>query len=468
MCGIVGEGGALAQDLERLIHRVCMNTNRGHDAVGLTSRMKDQLRLPRYSHWGTAREACTEDRRTFRLFAREALEYGANGFLAHMRYPTVGPSDTDLIQPFPARHPKWGPMMLAHNGQIADHVERRRQCEASGHVFRTESDSEVLTATVASFPGSDLVDAVEGVVRNIPGSYSFLCMNHDYLVAARDRFGIRPLWSSISDGHCAFASEAASVSDNGLPREVNPGSVVWYSFADNTWGSRQVVEPQWAHCLLEAEYFSRPDQRLGDGIVADLRNGMGEALAEESAVEADMVCYVPDSGLDAGNAFARASGLPFQPRGIVRNFYAVPGKTFILPGQPVRHKAARLKYAVSPTVKGKRVIVVDDTIVRSTTMDVLVKWFLQQGAKEVHIRVAASPIVATCNTGIDIPNEEDLPAARQSVATICKNIGATSLQYLSYDRMLAVAEKFHHGWCTKCFGGPCPLSDCPKQLYRLQ
>jgi len=453
MCGILGFVGEDTGDFESFIHHLCCVNNRGQEAVGLAARYLGGNKLLDHRHWGMVREACTQDRRTFRNFSNQVVGLGARDFVGHTRYPTVGSLDTELIQPLSAYHPKFGQFVIAHNGQLYNHQSLRTACETGGHRFHTEGDSEIIAAMIARSPADNLVDAVQEFTRNVAGTFSFLAFDQKHLVGARDRFGIRPLWCDEK----TIGSETAALAGKNTIC-VQPGEVVWFDLDERNFHVKGVVESDLHHCIFETFYFSRPDQTIGDFSMSSLRQALGERAAQLSSVEADITCYVPDSGLDAGLGSAIESGITFTPRALVRNFYSVSGRSFILAGQTNRIAAARSKFTANPRViRGKRVIVVDDTVVRLNTMTVVVGMFKDAGAKEVHVQIAAPPVKYPCFHGINIPTSDELPAASHTIPQLSKMVGATTLQYLPIADTLDVVNRFSQGWCTACLSGECPF-----------
>jgi len=463
MCGIVGLIGHGPEDLERTIQSLGNVNNRGHEAVGITAtsghRLSKQQPLIHFRHFGLVRDACTADRATFRSFTNTVFENEARIFAGQTRYSTVGRNDPERTQPIRVMHPRWGEFSLFHNGQVCNHDDIRLGCETRGHTFRTNpvGDSEALAAYITQTKAKSLAEAVAHAIRTIPGTFSLLIMTNSQLIAARDRFGNKPLWRQADADYTAYASEVAALPQvNNLATPVAPGSMEVVDFSTNTLSVEQVVEPVPAYCIFEDLYFSRPDQIHGSEIAGEFRRRMGIRTAIECPTDADFVCYVPDSGGDAGLGFAEQSGIRFEPRAVVRNFYNVASRSFILPGQKSRTSAARQKYAISSIVRGKRIIIVDDTLVRGNTLPVITAMAYEAGAKEVHIRVAAAPVIHPCYGGIDIPTEEELPAAQLSEAGIRNLVGSTSLRYLPLAPMLEEAEKTCNGHCAACFNGCYP------------
>ena len=459
MCGIVGIVGNGPEDIETTVNSLCMVNNRGQEAVGITATNRKSL-FP-FRHTGLVRHACNDDRRTWRRFTETCLEQGCHIFLGHTRYSTVGPSSMDLIQPIPMNSPVWGDFAVAHNGQISNHLQLRKQCQQRGHRFRTTSDTETLAVYMAQSDCKTLPEAVAHVLENIVGTYSLMILSPDWLIATRDRLGNRPLWFEADANYIAFASEVAALpqGDN-LAREVHPGSLIAVNLKDYSFSERQVVEPFCHHCILEQLYFSRPDQVHCNEQSSSFRHRMGSRLAHEHPVEADIVCPVPDSGNDAAQGFAEASGIQFAPRGAIRNHFSFSSRSFILPGQKQRRGGAMLKYSVSSSVRGKRIVFVDDSLIRGNTAEILTAKAYKAGATEVHWRIAASPVIHPCSGGIDIPTDTELVASSVGIDKFRQKIRASSLEYLPYEAMMAEANHNCTGWCAGCFDGnyPYPLS----------
>lgn len=463
MCGIIGFIGHGPDDLERVIQCLGNVNHRGHEAVGIAAtsgyRHGKLQPLIHFRHFGLVRDACTADRATFRSFTSAVFEDEANTFIGQTRYSTIGRNDPERTQPIRIMHPRWGEVAITHNGQICNHNEIRLGCEARGHTFRTNpvGDTEALAAYIAQTDAKTLEDAVAHVVRTIVGTFSLLIMTNKQLIAARDRLGNKPLWRQADASYIAYASEVAALPQgNNLATPVAPGSIEVVDFSSNTISVEQIVEPTPAYCILEDLYFSRPDQIHGNMIAGEFRRMMGVRTAMECPVDADLVCYVPASGSDAGLGFAEQSGIRFEPQAIVRNFFNVPSRSFILPGQKSRTSAAKQKYSVSSIVRGKRIVILDDTLVRCNTLPVITEMAYAAGATEVHVRVAAAPIVHPCYGGIDFPTEEELPAAQLSEEGIRDRVGAKSLRYLPLAPMLEEAGRICSGHCAACFNGCYP------------
>ena len=463
MCGIIGLIGNDTLDLQIAIETLAKVNNRGQEAVGMVATArhdKDKNRpLDQFHHFGFVRDACVADRATFRSFTGAVLENRDNTFIGQTRYSTVGRNDPGRTQPLRMVHPRWGEFNIDHNGQICNHKQISHTCEARGHTFHTNppGDTEALGAYIAQSGMETLEDAIAHVLRTIIGTYSLLILTSRQLIAARDRLGNKPLWRQSSDGYITYASEIAALPHCG--NQANPvaaGSMEIVDLESCEIRVCQVVEPNPHPCIFEDIYFSRPDQIHNGVLNGDFRRQLGARSARESSVDADIVCFVPESGSDAGLGFAEESEIRLEPRAIVRNLYNVHGRSFILPGQRNRTAAARQKYAVSRIVKGRRVLVVDDTLVRCNTLPVITDMLSEAGATEVHIQIASAPVRYPCFGGIDIPSQSELPASQLSERQICQKTGATSLKYLSLDSMLDEAGKTCGRHCAACFSGCYP------------
>ncbi|MGI9076730.1 MAG: amidophosphoribosyltransferase, partial [Gemmatimonadaceae bacterium] len=385
--------------------------------------------------------------------------------LGHTRYSTAGSSTIENAQPVLARF-RDGHIALAHNGNLINATELRRELENLGSIFSSTMDSEVLVHRIArsssTTPEQRLADALEGV----EGAYCLLVAVGDSLMAARDPRGWRPLVLGSIDSSYVVASETCALDIVGAKyaREVEPGEII----VIDPGGVRSVnaLPKKEAHrCVFEYVYFSRPDSRIFGGSVDRARRELGRRLARDCpAPNADLVFSVPDSANAAALGYAEESGLPLE-LALIRNHYV--GRTFIQPSQAGRDAKVKVKYnAVHEVLDGKSVVMVDDSIVRGTTTRGLVAMVRAAGAREVHMRVSSAPITGPCYYGIDTPSREDLIAANLSVDEIAKHIGVDSLGYLSIDGMLESVPGGPHGFCHACFSGdyPTPPPTDPNKL----
>ena len=350
--------------------------------------------------------------------------------IGHTRYSTTGSSHWANAQPL-IQHGRARTIALGHNGNLTNAAELREQLADEGVKLSSTSDSELIAALIANDP-APLDDAIAGAMRRLDGAYSIVALSQGTLLAFRDRHGFRPLVLGLLDGEWVVASESCALDLVGakFEREVAPGELVLIDEA----GLRavQAVEPadHGALCIFEFFYLARPDSRLEGIEVHAARVRMGERLAEEAPVEADLVLPIPESGTPAAIGFARASGIPFS-EGLIKNRYV--GRTFIQPEQGLREQGAKLKYNPLAEVAGKRVVAVDDSIIRGNTTRQIVQLLFDAGASEVHMRVSSPPVIGQCFYGIDLADPEEMIASTKTVDEIRDHIGATSLAYLSLE-----------------------------------
>ena len=411
------------------------------------------------------------------VFKKEHLDQLQGSIaLGHVRYATAGGRTIENAQPFLNTY-KFGSIALAHNGQLVNHTELRSLLEDSGSTFSSSSDSEViLKLIVREFiekggkPGHSLTEnyvenkklfeeAIVETVRQIKGSFALCIMTQDSLIAVRDPNGIRPLCIGQINKGFIIASESCAIDavNGSFIRDIAPGEIV---FIDKD-GLRSIsyAEIKKQTCIFEYVYFARPDSEI-DGIpVQEARYRMGEVLARESKIAADVVIGVPDSGIGAAIGYARASGIPYVT-GIVKNKYI--GRTFIAPTQAEREAMVFVKLnAIANDLRNKRVVVIDDSIVRGTTSRRLVQILRRAGAKEVHFRVSSPPVKFPCHLGIDTPSKGELISSTHELEEIRKEIGADSLAFISLEGMLEAlrmcGDKTSFGFCKGCFCGEYPV-----------
>ena len=386
--------------------------------------------------------------------------------VAHVRYATAGGRTIENAQPFLNSY-KFGSIALAHNGQLVNHAELRAMLEDSGSTFSSSSDSEVILKMIVrkyvdnggkpgSSPQNDntlFVNSVVQAIKEIRGSFALCIMTQNCLIAVRDPNGIRPLCiGKLNDGYIVTSESCAIDAVNGTYlRDVAPGEIVVID--QSGLSSIQYSNEKKKTCIFEYVYFARPDSVI-DGIpVQEARYKMGEMLAHESRVDADVVIGVPDSGIGAAMGYARASGIPYVT-GIVKNKYI--GRTFIAPTQAERESMVFVKLnAIASDLRDKRVIVIDDSIVRGTTSRRLVQILRRAGAKEVHFRVSSPPVKFPCYLGIDTPSKSELISSTHELEEIRKEIGADSLAFISLEGMLKALGD--DSFCKGCFSGEYPV-----------
>ncbi len=420
--------------------------HRGQESAGIT--VSDGEKLQLYKDEGLVPE----------VFSEEILE-GLPGFLAigHVHYPTWGNTGYLNAQPLLV-HSRKGSLALAHNGNLVNAAALRAQLEEQGAVFQTAVDAEVIASLLARNDREGIVAALVDCMQVFRGSYALVLLTRDRLIGARDPHGLRPLsLGTLPGGGYVLTSETCALDTIGASflRDVEPGEVVVVE--GGQLHSLQGTKPLGrALCAFEFIYFARPDSVI-DGMNVHLaRNRAGERLAQEHPVEADLVIAVPDSGTSAAIGYARAAGIPFG-EGMIKNRYV--GRTFISPGRKARERRVQLKLnPISTVVKGKRVVVVDDSIVRGTTSHRIVKLLRKAGAQEVHVRVSSPPVVSPCYFGISTPAYEELVGAQNRVAAIEQRIGADSLGFLSLEGLVESIGMGEENLCLGCFTGRYPVT----------
>ena len=395
------------------------------------------------------------------VFTPPVMEKLGEGGIAvgHCRYGTTGCNDRNNAQPIVINHIK-GNMALAHNGNLVNSAELREELELQGSIFHTTSDSEVIAYIITKerIVSNSIEEAVSKAMDRLKGAYSLVIMSPTKLIAARDEHGFRPLcYGQTPEGDWIVASESCSLSAVGatMVRDLKPGEII--VFDKN--GPRSITDHcgkcDPSLCVFEYIYFARPDSIIEGCGVHRARLRAGAFLALEHPVQADVVVGVPDSGLDAAIGFARQSGIPYGI-GLIKNRYI--GRTFISPGQKSREDKVRIKLnPVRETVEGKRVVLIDDSIVRGTTSARIVKLLRDAGAKEIHLRISAPPFLNPCYYGTDIDSRDNLIACHHSVDEIAKIVGADSLGYLSVENVSKLTDDPScRSYCTACFSGEYP------------
>ena len=383
--------------------------------------------------------------------------------IGHTRYSTTGANRWANAQPL-VHHGRSRTVALGHNGNLVNVEELREELQADGVHLVSGSDSEVIAALIARDP-APLVEAVANAMRRLEGAYSVTALTEGVLVAFRDPLGFRPLTLGQIGRDWVVASETCAFDLIGAEavRDVRPGEIVRVDEE----GLRTVQALPTGHnalCIFEHVYFARPDSRLGGVEVHGARVRMGERLAREAPVDADLVIGIPDSGTPAAIGFSKASGIPFN-EALIKNRYVA--RTFIQPEQGMRDQGIRMKFNPLDEVEGKRIVAVDDSIVRGSTMRQLVQMLFDSGAAEVHVRVSSPPVVSPCFYGIDMADEGELAAAHRSVEEMREHIGATSLHYLSVEGMQEATQLPEDSVCRACFTRDYPTR-VPRKLEKLR
>ena len=382
------------------------------------------------------------------------LSKGAKGAIGHVRYSTTGSSNRCNAQPMLAEYSQ-GQVCVAHNGNITNAALIRDEYEAYGSIFNSTSDTEIMIHLLAKPTHINKPDTVGHVLRHLNGAFCVLFLFNDRIEAARDRHGMRPLSiGKTADGAYCVASESCAFDLIGAEfvRDVEPGEIITiddFGFTSRFFVEKEQIQP--AHCIFEHVYFSKQNSCIFGENVYEFRKKSGARLAIEHPVEADIVTPIPDSGTAAAIGFAHQSGINFE-MGFVRSHYI--GRTFISPTQELRDLSVKLKLAVvKEAVKGKRVVVVDDSIVRGTTTRGKVRSLREAGAKEVHIRISCPPVTNPCFYGVDFPTKEELVANNMTLDELCDFLEADTLGYLSLNGMLECASLPNDHYCDACWSG---------------
>lgn len=393
--------------------------------------------------------------------------------IGHVRYPSAGESGLTWAQPIMAKY-RAGQLALALNGSINNRDGLRRQLQAQGAIFQTSSDAELLLNLLARdrIATEHIEPAIAKMMADLRGAYALILISPGKVLGVRDPLGIRPLCLGRLGESWFLASESCAIESIGgtFLRDVRPGEIITLSAngmqARHYSESQPEITDKPRTCLFEYVYFARPDSTIDGTHVQESRFNAGQQLALEHPCQADLVVGAPDSGISASMGYARASGIPYG-QGLLKNRYV--GRTFIQPNQMQRDMAVSMKFsALSHSVAGKRIVLVDDSIVRGTTTSHIVQLLKKAGAAEVHMRIASPPIFYPCFYGVDTPNQADLPASDRTLAEVCAMIGADSLGYLSLQGLLAAAGKTGDSSCASCFDGTFPAGkpEQPNQPIR--
>jgi len=444
-CGVVGVfGHPEAANLAYL--SLYALQHRGQEGAGIVSSDGEVL----MSHRGLGLVADVFDQDVMKRLVGDAA-------IAHNRYSTAGRTLLKNTQPFVVEFGGGGGLAVAHNGNIVNALELREQLEARGSIFQSSVDTEVIIHLMAMSKGTGLVDRATEALSAVQGAYSLLILDRNHMIAARDPNGFRPLVLGKIRNTVVVASETCALDLIGAEyvREIEPGEVLVASRS----GVRSYypfVETKPTRCVFEYVYFSRPDSTVFGRSVYQVRKALGRRLAQECPAEADVVIPVPDSGVPAALGYAEASKLEFD-FGLIRNHYV--GRTFIEPQDEIRHFGVKVKLnAQRQVLEGKRVVVVDDSLVRGTTSRKIVSMLRQGGAREVHLRISSPPTIGPCFYGVDTPTREELVASSHTVEQIREYIGADSLGFLSEEGLYGFLPKSSsEGFCDACFTGRYPV-----------
>ncbi len=419
--------------------------HRGEESCGMA--VSDGKRIRQLTGMGLVSE----------VFGQDKLK-GLKGqrSIGHVRYSTTGSSIIRNAQPFVIQHNRFS-TSIAHNGNLTNALELREKLENEGAIFQTTMDSEIVLHLLVR-SGADLFeDRLVNALKQCEGAYSMLFLTEDKLIGVRDPNGFRPLCLGLKDGSYVLASETCSLDLIGADfvREIEPGEMVIID-EKGIDTRKPFAAVRHSSCIFEFIYFARPDSRIFGDNVLEVRKRLGMKLAREYPVDADFVMSIPDSGNYAALGYSRESGIPFE-FGMVRNHYV--GRTFINPSPEMRRHGVKIKLnPIRDILKGKKVIVVEDSIVRGTTTSGRIKAIREAGVKEIHLRISCPPIMFPCYYGIDFPSREELIANQlPSVEEIARSVGVDSLKYLSLEGMIEAVSGDRDGFCTACFDGEYPI-----------
>lgn len=424
MCAIVGVFG-VKESSKIAYYSLFAMQHRGQEATGIST--SDGKNIKTIKKKGLVTD----------VFNKEKLKFLKGSMsVGHNRYSTAGKSSTDDAQPATATY-KLGQIAVVHNGNLINKNEVRTKLIEKGAIFQSEMDTENLIHLIAKSQKDRLKERIVEALHVVKGAYCFLIQSRTKIFAIRDRYGVRPLsLGKFENGGYIVASETCAFDLVGATfiRDVRPGEMIIFEEGKEEFESIQLFEPNPKICAFEYIYFARPDSIIDGKNVHQIRRKMGEALALEAPVEADLVIPVPDSGIGAALGYSQKSGIPFE-MAIVRNHYV--GRTFIEPTQQMRDLKVKLKLSpMSSLIKGKKVVVIDDSIVRGTTSKKIVELLKAAGAKEIHLRIASPAIKHPCRYGIDTPSYEELISANYSDEEVKEYVGATSLSFLSINSLV--------------------------------
>lgn len=451
MCGIVGVWGNSTETEASILAYLgsYAQQHRGQASAGIVS--SDGKSFYREAGLGLVREFFTKERLAC-LPGHRAI--------GHNRYATTGSTKVCNAQPLVARNTPFGNVAIAHNGNLVNTARVRDELMKSGVLFTSTTDTEIILRLMETSKAESLLTAVQGALAQVEGAYSLVIMSEKEMIAVRDPRGFRPLCvGTLPDGGYIFTSETCALDliEATYLRDVLPGELV--SLGAHGAGLQYSFLPETAPrsvCLFELVYFARPDSNVFDHNTYLTRKAFGAELAREAPVAADIVVPVPDSGVPAALGFSEESRIPIE-HALIRNHYV--GRTFIEPTQNIRNFGVKVKHnAIRCVLAGKRVVIVDDSLVRGTTSKKLIEMVRHAGAREVHMRVSSPPPIEPCYYGIDTPTKEEYIANKYSIEEIRKYIDADSLEYLSYKGMVSIAQKVSQGYCTTCWTSKHPIT----------
>lgn len=452
MCGIFGITGH--KDAGRLTYLgLYALQHRGEESAGIFS--YNGKKIIYHKGMGLVSDVFDE---------RDIKSLHGNMAVGHVRYSTTGSSLAKNIQPFFVSHRK-GNIIIAHNGNLTNARELRDKMEKSGSIFQSTLDSEIIAHLLAKLERKNYTEDVAKALSQLEGAYSLVLMMDGILIGARDPYGWRPLCLGEVDGAYVLASETCALDliQAKYIRDIEPGEIVFITEDKKLEGVKPFPERKHALCIFEYIYFARPDSNIFEKNVYLTRKRLGEQLAREYPCDCDIVMPIPDSGNYAAIGFAEVSKIPYEV-GIIRNHYV--GRTFIQPSQFIRDFKVKVKLnPIKDVLKGKKAVIIEDSIVRGTTSRSRVKTLREAGAKEVHMRVSCPPLISPCFYGIDFPTKKELIASKHTVEWIRNFIGLDSLKYLSMEGMLKAMLLPEDEFCAACFTGKYPTA-LPKKFSK--
>ena len=443
MCGIFGI--ANHSDASVLTHLgLYALQHRGQESTGISSSDSEHV----YTHKSLGHVGVVYDEETL-------IRLKGTNAIGHTRYSTAGENTERNAQPIVVNC-SYGTVALVHNGNLINAASLRADLEHQGAIFQSTTDTEVILHLLVRSQQPNIVDALAECLKQVQGAFSLLLLTKDALIGVRDPYGFRPLCLGKLNGSHAMASESCAFDliNAQYVREIEPGEIVMIK-GDQVQSIKALHAPRTAKCVFEHVYFSRPDSMVFGRTVQTTRDRMGRAMARENPVEADLVVPIPDSGMAAAVGYSQESGIPFA-MGLIRNHYV--GRTFIEPSKNIRNFGVKVKLnPVRELLNGKRVILIDDSLVRGTTSRKIVKMVRAAGATEVHMRISCPPTISPCFYGVDTPAKKELVASTHTVDEICKNIEADSLAYLSLPELLKAVNATDNEFCTACYTGKYPI-----------
>ncbi|MGM0508424.1 MAG: amidophosphoribosyltransferase [Fusobacteriota bacterium] len=444
-CGVFGIHSKKLNNAKLTMYGLFAIQHRGQESAGIAT--SDGYGIESHKGMGLVSNVFKDEETLAKLKGDKAI--------GHVRYSTTGDSAVTNAQPLVIKHSK-GDLAIAHNGNFVNTNLIKEKLEKQGSIFQTSNDTEVVLHLIARSLEENIEDSIIDALTQIKGAYAILFMTNDKLIAVRDPYGIRPLVLGKIGDEYVFASETPALDLVGAEyiREVNPGEMVIVN--DEGITSKKVFyREKTAKCIFEIIYFGRPDSNIFSRNVHLSRKRIGKELAKENQIEADLVIPVPDSGVSAALGYAEESGIPYE-FGIMRNHYV--GRTFIQPTQLDRELGVKKKLSpMKKVLKGKRVIVIDDSIVRGTTSRKIIKLLKKAGVKEIHMLIAAPPVKMPCFYGIDMPTRKELIGATHKLEEIRKHILADSLAYISIEGLHKAIKSGDNEFCDACFTGNYPI-----------